>query len=514
MCASPTSSRDGLFASPRLEMFIGGRWVPARSGETLGSVDPFTNEVWVTAPAAAEADVDDAVRAARAAFAGDWGALTGTQRSLLLLRLADLVARDAERLAAIESADNGKLIRETRAVMSQVPVWLRYYAGLADKIAGQTLPTADPNVLVYTTREPVGVVGAIVPWNNPVMMLVMKAAPALAAGCTVVVKPAEQTPASTLAFAALVEQAGFPAGALNVITGPGLPAGSALARHPGVDRVSFTGSTAVGSAVMKDAAEHVAQISLELGGKSANVVFADADLDAAANGIVAGVFASSGQMCIAGGRLLVAASIHDALVERLRERAGRIVLGDQMDPASEMGPLVSEEQVERVMALIDAAEQDGGQIVTGGRRASGPGLHGSCFVEPTIVAGVDPDSRLGQQEVFGPVLAVIPFPDGDEDEAIRLANGTPLGLACGVWTRDLQRAHRIARRAEAGVVWVNCYRNTSPNVPFGGIKQSGFGRENGAAAVLDYTEEKAVWIELSGATRDPFSIPAPPAEDA
>lgn len=508
MCSTPTSSavsREGLLGDDPLRMFIGGAWVAARSGATLASIDPCSGTSWTAAPAADEADVDDAVRAARAAMDGDWGALTGFQRATLLLRLAELVARDADRLAAIESHDNGKLIRETRAVMSQVPVWLRFYAGLADKLDGRTLPTADPNVLVYTVREPVGVVAAIVPWNNPIMMLTMKAAPALAAGCAVVAKPADQTPASTLAFAALVEEAGFPAGALNVLTGPGLPAGSALARHPGVDRVSFTGSTAVGSAVMKDAAEHVAQISLELGGKSPNVVFADADLDAAANGVIAGVFASSGQMCIAGGRLLVERSVHDELVRRISERAERIVLGDQMDPVSEMGPLVSEQQLERVLGLVASAAAEGGRVVTGGRRAAGPGLDEGYFVEPTVVADVAPGSRIAREEVFGPVLAVIPF-DG-EDEAVRLANDTPFGLASGVWTRDIQRGHRVAGRIRAGVVWVNCYRNTSPNVPFGGVGQSGFGRENGSQAVHDYTEEKAVWIELSGATRDPFSIP-------
>ena len=501
-----TVDRVDLASEKPLQMYINGEWVSALSGDYLDSVDPYSGTAWTSAPAAGIDDVDAAVAAAYAAMRGAWGMLSGTARGRLLYRLADLVERDAGHLAAIESADNGKLIRETRAVMSQVPVWLRYYAGAADKLSGHTLPVDDPNCFVYTLREPVGVVAAIVPWNNPIMILVMKAAPAMAAGCSVVAKTADQTPASTLAFAKLVAEAGFPPGAFNVLTGPGLPAGAALARHPDVARVSFTGSTEVGSSVMQAAAEHVAPVSLELGGKSPNIVFADADLDAAVNGVIAGVFGSSGQMCIAGGRLIVEESVHDELVARLAERVALIRLGDPLDPASEMGPLVSDVQLNRVLDLVTSAIDEGATLEAGGGRETEGGLSDGFFVRPTIFSGVKPGMRLFAEEVFGPVLAVMTFTT--EDEAIALANDTPFGLASGVWTKDVQRAHRMAKRIQAGVVWVNCYRNTSPHVPFGGVKQSGFGRENGLDAVLDYTQIKSVWVELSGQTRDPFSIPS------
>lgn len=488
-------------------MYIGGEWVGAASDELIDSLDPFTGRPWTKAPAAGEVDVDRAVAAARMALSGPWGSMSGTGRATLLFRLADLVARDTERLAIIESTDNGKLIRETRATIGQVPVWLRYFGGAADKLSGQTLPTADPNQFVYTLREPVGVVAAIVPWNNPVMILVMKIAPALAAGCTVVVKTADQTPASSLALAELAEEAGFPPGVINILTGPGLPAGKALARHPGVDKVSFTGSTATGISVMKDAAEHVAAVTMELGGKSPNIVFADADLEAAANGVVAGVFASSGQMCIAGGRLLVQRQIRDELSERLRVKAEAIRLGDPLDMQSEMGPVVSETQLRRVLSLVDSAIDDGATLITGGKRTAGSDLADGWFVEPTIFSDVTPQMRLAREEVFGPVLAVFTFED--EDEAIRMANDTEFGLVSGVWTKDIQRAHRMARSLHSGVVWINCYRNTSPHVPFGGTGQSGFGRENGLDSILEFTQVKSVWVELSGATTDPFAIPGP-----
>lgn len=376
-------ARADVFGDLPNSMYIGGAWTAAACGASMESIDPSTGKVWTQVPAGDVADVDRAVAAATAAMEGEWGATQGPARARLLNKLADLVDRDADRLAAVESRDNGKLIRETRPAVGQVAAWLRYFAGAADKIAGHTLPTGDPNYLVYTTREPVGVVGAIIPFNAPLMITAMKVAPALAAGCAVVIKTADQTPTSTLLLAELVEEAGFPAGAFNVLTGPGVVVGDALARHDGVAQVSFTGSTAVGTSVMKAAAEHVAPVTLELGGKSPNIVFADADLDAAVNGVIGGIFASTGQMCIAGGRLLVQETVHDELVDRLRARAETILLGDPQDPASEMGPLVSEAQLNKVLDLVASGVDEGATLVTGGTRAAPHRVPDGYFVEPT-----------------------------------------------------------------------------------------------------------------------------------
>ncbi len=497
-----TTATAGTGDLPAYEMYVDGAWVQAASGERFATLNPYTQQPWATAPQADETDVDRAVAAARTALSqGPWSASTGAERARLMRRLADLLERDAARLGEVETTDNGKLLREMSAQMAYLPQWYRYYAGVAETLGGETLPSDRPNFFVYTRREPVGVVGAILPWNSPLMLMAWKLAPALAAGCTFVVKPSDHTPASALEFGKRVDEAGFPPGVFNVLTGTGPRVGKALAAHHGIDKIAFTGSTAVGIEVGRAALPNLTRLSLELGGKSAQVVFPDADLDAAANGVIAGVFAATGQTCLAGSRLLVHDSVHDELVARIVARARTIVLGDPTDPATEMGPVANATQLASVLALLRQASEEGATAVTGGGQ---PDDLGGLFVEPTVLTGVRPDMAIAQEEVFGPVLAVSTF--STESEALALANGTRYGLAAGVWTRDLARAHRVAAALAAGTVWVNAYRVVSPGVPFGGFKHSGWGRENGREAVLEYTETKAVWVELTGATRDPFTI--------
>jgi acyl-CoA reductase-like NAD-dependent aldehyde dehydrogenase len=486
-------------------MLVGGEWVEALSGKTFESINPYTGRVWATAPEAAEEDVDRAVRAAREAFdEGPWGKMTGTQRARLTRRLAELIVENAENLAVVESTDNGKLLREMGQQLGALPEWYYYFAGAADKIQGQTIPSDKPNFLVYTRREPVGVVGAIVPWNSPLLLLTWKLAPALAAGCTFVAKPAEQTSASTLEFAKLFEEAGFPPGVFNVVTGYGPTTGSPLVRHPGVDKVAFTGSTETGKRVMKDAAEHLAKVTLELGGKSPNIVFEDADLEAAANGVVSGIFAATGQTCMAGSRLVVHEDVHDELVGALAEKAKSIKLGNPLEMESEMGPVAFKEQLEKVQGYIRTGQEEGAELVFGGKRPDAEDLRDGFFIEPTILTGVDNRMRVAQEEIFGPVLSVIPA--RSEEEVVRQANETRFGLAAGIWTKDVQRAHRVAHALRAGTVWINAYRTVSFNTPFGGYKASGIGRENGLEALNEYTQVKSVWVELSGKTRDPFML--------
>ncbi|ALE75348.1 carnitine dehydratase [Pseudonocardia sp. EC080625-04] len=482
-------------------MLIDGKATGAASGATFETGNPYTGEPWATVPDGGPADVDAAVAAARSALDGEWGAMTPFARAACLRRLGDLVAENAEALARTEVNDSGKLYREMIGQLTGLGGWYHYFAGIAPTIEGRQIPSPNPNYLVYTRKEPVGVVAAITPWNSPLLLMTWKLAPALAAGCTVVVKPSEHSPASTLRFAELIEQAGIPAGVVNVVSTNDRDTATHLAAHTGVDKVAFTGSTATGRAVARAAAGNIAKVTLELGGKSPQVVFPDADLAAAANGIIAGVFAATGQTCMAGSRLIVHADVHDELVRLIAERAATIRLGDPNAEDTEMGPVANAPQYEKVLGFLETARAEGNTIACGG--APDAGL-GGYFVQPTVVTGVTPESTLFREEVFGPVLAALTFTD--EDEAVALANDTPYGLAGAVWTKDVHRAHRAAGRIRAGSVWINAYRVVAPSVPFGGFGQSGLGRENGVHAVDEYLEEKAVWVELSGGTRDPFTL--------
>jgi len=488
-------------ALPHFPMVIGGQRVQASSGRRYETVNPFRGEPWATAPNAGAADVDLAVAAARDALTGPWGQLTGFGRAKLLRAIGDLVARDADYLAELETRDTGKLAREMRGQLASIPEWFYYYAGLADKLEGSTIPVDRTNFLVYTRREPAGVVAAIVPWNSPLLLLCWKLAPALAAGCTVVAKPSDYTPISTLALAVRVAEAGVPDGVFNVVTGFGPDVGKALAAHPGVDKIAFTGSTRVGAEVAKAAAANITGVVLELGGKSAHVVFADADLDAACNGVVAGVFAATGQTCMTGSRLLVERSVHDALVSKIVSRAKTIKVGDPAAAETEMGPLANEPQYEKVLSFFSSAPGQGATVATGGEPVA---ELGGYFVWPTVLTDVSPEMTVACEEVFGPVLAVIPF--DTEEEAIELANGTRYGLAGAVWTKDIHRGHRVAHALKAGTIWINAYRVVGPDVPFGGYGLSGIGRENGIDAVREYTQTKSIWVELTGGTRDPFTL--------
>jgi len=485
------------------QMYIDGDWVDAVSGQTFETVNPYTGKAWATAPLAGPPDVRKAVDAARRALSGPWGSMSAAQRGVLIRRLAGLIAPRADELARIETTDNGKVIRETRAQMAGLPATYEFFAGAADKIFGDTISAPQTNFFTYTRREPIGVVAAILPWNSPLFLLASKLAPALAAGCTVVAKPAEQTPSSTLEFAKLMDEAGFPPGVFNVLTGAG-ETGAALTAEPGVDKVTFTGSTATGIAVMKSAADHIAEVTLELGGKSPNIIFPDADIDAAVNGVMAGIFAATGQTCIAGSRLLIHESVRDDILDRLARRAPEIKMGDPLDMETEMGPIAFAEQLDKVRYYVDLGVSEGATVVCGGQRPADPELADGYFFEPTILSGVDNAMRVAREEIFGPVLSVITFTS--EEEALRLANDTTYGLAAAVWTKDIQRAHRVAHRLNAGTIWINSYRVLANNVPYGGFGQSGIGRENGVEGLDAYLQTKSIWVELTGDSRDPFKL--------
>ncbi|MGD8866604.1 MAG: aldehyde dehydrogenase family protein [Gemmatimonadales bacterium] len=475
----------------RTQLYIDGEFVDALEGTTFRVENPATASHLADVAEARAADVDRAVEAARRTFESKrWRDLGPRERGRLLYRLAELVDQHADEFARIESLQNGKPLSESRHVdLPEAIDVLRYYAGWADKLHGETIPVSGA-AFSYTLREPLGVVGAIVPWNYPLLLAVWKIAPALACGNTVVLKPAEETPLTALKLGELAKHSGFPAGALNVVPGYGETAGAALVRHPGVDKIAFTGSTEVGKRVMREAAATLKTISLELGGKSPQIVFEDADLATAVRGVSTGIFYGKGEVCAAGSRLLVQASIHDEFVKRLIERAQRMTPGDPFDKRTRLGALVSEKQLLRVLGYIEEGKREGAVLVTGGARVDRPGY----FVEATVFDRVRSHMTIAQQEIFGPVLAVISF--DDEDEAVALANQTIYGLAAGIWTPDIKRAHRVARSLAAGTVWVNTYNRYDPAAPFGGYKQSGFGRDLGIHALDGYTQVKNVWIDL------------------
>jgi acyl-CoA reductase-like NAD-dependent aldehyde dehydrogenase len=495
-------SESGVAKLKRYQLYIGGEWVRPVSGEYFESLDPRTGDPWYEAARARAADVDCAVTAARRAFE-TWRNVTPTQRGRHVQRLGELIAAHADELARAESHDNGKLLREMRGQLAMLPEYFYYFAGLADKIEGRLIPNLRPEILNYTLREPLGVVGAITPWNSPLLLSAFKLAPALISGNTVVIKPSEHTSASVLQLAPLFEEAGLPPGTVNIVTGYGDEAGAALAAHGGVAKVAFTGGTETGRAIARLAAERFAPVTLELGGKSPNIVFEDADLENATVGVIAGIFAAAGQTCVAGSRIFLHEAIYDAVLEQVVKRARSIKIGDPLDETTELGPLAFEEHRARVEAFVSQAVNEGAQVVVGGKRPSTP--ERGWYLEPTVLVGVTNAARVAQDEIFGPVATVLRF--SSEDEVVRLANECRYGLAAGVWTHNLSRAHRLAARLEAGTVWVNTYRSLAPMSPFGGFKDSGLGKENGVDAVLEYTRVKSVWVNTSEEPMaDPFVL--------
>jgi aldehyde dehydrogenase (NAD+) len=487
------------------KLFIDGQWANSSDGKTFPALNPFNQEVWAAIPQATDADVKSAIAAARRTYEKTWRHTNGLERATLLHRLAALIEEDADRMSLLETTDNGKIIRETRSQMSFAARVCRFFAGYADKIWGSVIPLDQPQMFDFAMRVPYGVIGIITAWNSPISLLANKLPAALAAGNCVVIKPSEHASATTLEFCKLVEKAGFPPGVVNVVTGDA-KVGRALVSDSGVDKVSFTGSPNVGREIAATAGRNLRPVTLELGGKSPNIIFADADLDKALVGALAGIFAATGQTCIAGSRLLVQRPVYKEIVEKLAARAQKIVLGDPRSTATEMGTAANEPQFQRILDYIDVAKKDGARLVTGGEPARDGELAKGLFIKPTIFADVENGMRVAREEIFGPVLSVIPF--DEEAQAIEIGNDTAYGLACGVWTQSLPRALRMIRAMHTGLVWVNTYRMVTAQAPFGGVKDSGFGRERGELGLLEFSTSKNVMIDYSDETRDPFAVKA------
>ena len=475
-------------------LFINNEWRPASSGKTMDVINPATEDVCATVASADTADLNAAVEAARQALSGPWGQMSARERGRLVRKIGERLMERADEISRLETLHNGKPIMESRHI--EIPAaaeCFEYYGGWSDKVMGETIPVKG-NYLNYTLREPLGVCAAIVPWNFPLLIAVWKIAPALATGNTIIVKPASQTPLTALALGEIALEVGLPAGVLNVLTGPGAKLGQAIVEHPGIDKIAFTGDTGTGKNIMKGAADTLKKITLELGGKSPNIVLADADIESAIRGATIGIFYGKGEVCAAGSRLLVDSSIKDEFIDKLAARTKKMVAGDPMDPKTRFGALSSKKQMDTVMRYVESAKKEGATLVAGGERTD-IGTGKGYFYKPTVFADVTPEMTISREEIFGPVLAAIQF--ADLDEAIARANDSPYGLAAGVWTKDVKKAHYVARKLQAGTVWINTYNVYDTATPFGGYKQSGFGREMSAHALEHYTQVKSVWVDLN-----------------
>jgi aldehyde dehydrogenase (NAD+) len=475
-------------------MFIDGQWADSADGKTFPTINPYNQESWAEIPQATESDVNAAVDAARKAFRGPWRRMNGVSRASMMVKLAELIEANASRLGALETTDNGKTIGESTNNMKAAARYYRFFAGYADKLMGEVIPMDNVNMFDYTLREPIGVIAIITPWNSPISILANSLAPALATGNTVVVKPSEHTSVTTLELGRLIKEAGFPDGVFNVVTGD-YQVGNWLTKHPGIGKISFTGGSATGRMIARNASENLIPVSLELGGKSPNIIFADADLDKAATAAAAGVFGGAGQTCIAGSRLLVQRPIYEEVVARMVEKANKLRLGDPHDPTTQMGPVANLPHFKRILSMIEKGKAEGAKAAAGGGAfedsAHGKGL----FVRPTVLVDVTNSMQVAREEIFGPVISVLVF-DTDE-EAVAIANDSSYGLASGIWTKDISRAHRMAREMESGQVWVNTYRVSGAQVPFGGVKQSGYGRVRGYHSLLEYTHVKNVMVDIA-----------------